>query len=188
MYIEVVLPNVGFGMEEGRLLTWLKSPGDSVHKGEPLAEVEGDKTTVELEALADGVLDEIVVPADTVVPIGTVLARIRSGEASGPSASRSNAVTATATETAAQPETNGKAQVSPVARRLAQEHDIDLNTVTGSGRGGRITREDVEAALGAGSAASSQSIGRPGSAQAGAGQWHRPDDCGRVGQGRACHA
>lgn len=143
MTIEVVLPNVGFGMEEGRLIAWLKVPGDSVRKGEPLAEVEGDKTTVELEALADGILAEIVVPEDTVVPVGTVLARISDGDAP---------VVATASASAAaavvpQPQTNGKVQVSPVARRLAQENGIDLTTVTGSGRGGRVTREDVEAML-----------------------------------------
>src|SRR5262245_61818086 len=68
-------------MEEGRLTAWLKQPGDAIRKGEPIAEVEGDKATVELEALVDGVLDQILVPADVVVPVGTVLANIRTGEA-----------------------------------------------------------------------------------------------------------
>ena len=124
-YSNVVLPNVGFGMEEGRLIAWLKAPGDPVRKGEALAEVEGDKSTVELEALVDGVLEEIVVPADTTVAIGAVLARIRTKQAAS----------------------SEKVQVSPVARRLAMEHNVDLRAINGSGRGGRITREDVEAAL-----------------------------------------
>jgi pyruvate dehydrogenase E2 component (dihydrolipoamide acetyltransferase) len=148
-------------MEEGRLITWLKSPGDSVYKGEPLAEVEGDKTTVELESLADGVLEEIVVPADTVVPIGTVLARIRSGAESAASVSQPAPSSTAFAEAAAQQASNGKLQVSPVARRLAQEHDVDLHSIAGSGRGGRITREDVEAVLDAGSLPSGKALAAP---------------------------
>jgi pyruvate dehydrogenase E2 component (dihydrolipoamide acetyltransferase) len=140
--INVVLPNVGFGMEEGRLIAWLKAPGDLVRKGEALAEVEGDKTTVELEALADGVLDAIIVPADTIVPVGTVLARIRTGAAES---AATPVVSALESQSAAQEA--DKVQASPVARRLAQEQGIDLNAIAGSGRGGRITREDVEAVL-----------------------------------------
>ena len=79
--VDVVLPNLGFGMEEGQLLAWLKAPGEVVRKGEALAEIEGDKTTVELEALAEGVLEESLVPAGATVPVGTVLARIRSAAA-----------------------------------------------------------------------------------------------------------
>jgi pyruvate dehydrogenase E2 component (dihydrolipoamide acetyltransferase) len=142
---DVVLPNVGFGMEEGRLIAWLKAPGDAVRKGEVIAEVEGDKTTVELEALADGVLTEILVQPDSVVPVGTVLARI---DKSGTSAAAVPAVTETTGGQAAQATTPGeKIQASPVARRLAQEQGIDLNALSGSGPGGRITREDVESAM-----------------------------------------
>ena len=86
--VDVVLPNLGFGMEEGQLLAWLKAPGDAVRKGEALAEIEGDKTTVELEALTDGVLEQQLVAAETTVPVGTVLARIRSGAAAAVSSAR----------------------------------------------------------------------------------------------------
>jgi pyruvate dehydrogenase E2 component (dihydrolipoamide acetyltransferase) len=141
VYTDIVLPNVGFGMEEGRLLAWFKAPGDPVRKGEAVAEVEGDKTTVELEALADGVLDTILVQPDTVVPVGTVLGRIRSGEAAA-SAAPPTQTAAPSVETAGE-----KVQASPVARRLAQEQGIDLAAIAGSGPGGRITREDVEAAI-----------------------------------------
>ena len=142
---DVVLPNLGFGMEEGRLISWLKAPGDAVRKGEPLAEIEGDKTTVELEALTEGVLDEILVMPDMVVPVGTVLARIRgAGTPAAPAA-------ATPQPAQAAPSADndaGPLQASPIARKLAQEHGIDLAKVAGSGRGGRITREDVEAMIG----------------------------------------
>src|SRR5579859_8048343 len=67
---DVVLPNLGFGMEEGRLIAWLKQPGDAVKRGEPIAEIESDKATVELEALVDGVLQDVLVAPDSVVPVG----------------------------------------------------------------------------------------------------------------------
>jgi pyruvate dehydrogenase E2 component (dihydrolipoamide acetyltransferase) len=139
---DIVLPNVGFGMEEGKLIAWLKAPGDSIRKGEAVAEVEGDKTNVELEALADGVLAEILVQAGTTVAVGTILGRIGSGVTS--TAAQPAAVS---TPVAAQAEASSeKVQASPVARRLAQEQGIDLSVLSGSGPGGRITREDVEAA------------------------------------------
>src|SRR5256885_16481647 len=94
MSSDVVLPNLGFGMEEGRLVAWLKKPGDVVRKGEPIAEIESDKATVELEAVVDGVLEEILEPADKVVPVGAVLARIGSGATPKQAAPSSTAATA----------------------------------------------------------------------------------------------
>lgn len=141
---DIVLPNVGFGMEEGQVIAWLKAPGDPVRKGEAVAEVEGDKTNVELEALADGVLAEILVQPGTTVPVGTVLGRIGSSVAAAAPVVQSAPVAAPAVQ--AEAVANEKVQASPVARRLAQELGIDLTGLTGSGPGGRITREDVEAA------------------------------------------
>ncbi len=147
---EVVLPNMGFGMEEGKLLSWLKQPGDSVRKGEAIAEVESDKANVELEAVVDGVLDAILIPADQVVPVGTVLARIRTGVSAGaasPAApTPAAAPAAPAAPASAEPSDRGQ-KVSPVAQRLASEHGIDLAAVTGTGTDGRITREDVQAVI-----------------------------------------
>jgi len=140
-HADIVLPNLGFGMEEGRVLAWLKSPGDAVRKGEPVAEIESDKATVELEAVVDGVLEAILVPADQAVAVGSVLARIRTGAAPTETVS-------TAPAPVASSETTGRA--SPVAQRLAQEHQIDLNRVQGTGPNGRILREDVEALIHAG--------------------------------------
>lgn len=146
MFVDVVLPNLGFGMEEGRVISWLKSPGDAVRKGEPLVEIEGDKATVELEALAEGVLAEILVPGDTVAPVGSVLARIQHAGSDDPGQPAQPAP-ATAPAAAASVAAAESQQVSPVARRLAKEHGVDLAAISGSGRGGRITREDVETAL-----------------------------------------
>ncbi len=140
MYADVVLPNLGFGMEEGRLLAWLKKPGDPVRKGEPIAEVESDKATVELEAVVDGVLDTILTPADKVVPVGAVLARILTGEAASqavpPATPAPTAVSASDAN-----------RITPVARRMASEHGVSLSEMAGSGPGGLITREDVQSAV-----------------------------------------
>jgi pyruvate dehydrogenase E2 component (dihydrolipoamide acetyltransferase) len=137
-HTDIVLPNLGFGMEEGRVLAWLKSPGDVVRKGEPVAEIESDKATVELEAVVDGVLEAILVPADQAVDVGSVLARIRTGVA---------AAEPLATVPAPVPSSDVGGRASPVAQRLAQEHQIDLNRVQGTGPNGRILREDVEALI-----------------------------------------
>ncbi len=143
-FSEIVLPNMGFGMEEGRVLAWLKQPGETVRKGEPVAEIESDKANVELEALSDGVLDAILVAADQVVAVGTVLARIRSGEAVAEPAS-STPILQPATPVSDESERSQR--ISPVAARLAKEHGIDLSTVQSSSADGRITREDVEVAI-----------------------------------------
>ncbi len=143
-FSEIVLPNMGFGMEQGRILAWLKQPGEAVRKGEAVAEIESDKANVELEALTDGVLDSILVAADQLVTVGTVLGRIRSGEASAvPEAS---APSSTTTPVAAD-ETERSQRISPIAARLAKEHGIDINALQSSSADGRITREDVEAAI-----------------------------------------
>jgi pyruvate dehydrogenase E2 component (dihydrolipoamide acetyltransferase) len=74
MRIEVTMPNLGYDMEEGRVGNWLKSVGDRVERGEPLAEIETDKTTVEMEAMASGTLVEIIHEAGSDVAVGEVIA------------------------------------------------------------------------------------------------------------------
>ena len=78
MRIEVTMPNLGYDMEEGKIASWLKSVGDQVERGEPIAEIETDKTTVEMESLASGTLIEIVCPAGAEAPIGAVIAYLES--------------------------------------------------------------------------------------------------------------
>ncbi|MFN8377402.1 MAG: dihydrolipoamide acetyltransferase family protein [Anaerolineae bacterium] len=138
---EIVLPNLGFGMEEGKIIAWLKQPGEPVRRGEPIAEIESDKTNVELEATADGVLAEILIQAGEMAQVGGVLARIRpEGDDTVhedlPPAPEGAAVPA-----------ERSARVSPLAQRMAREHGIDPSVLPGSGPGGRVTRQDVSAHL-----------------------------------------
>ncbi|RME11146.1 MAG: hypothetical protein D6802_07520 [Ardenticatenia bacterium] len=155
MAVELTLPKLGFDMEEGAIAAWLKNEGDPVKKGEVVAEVETDKATVEMEAPADGVLLKILVPAGQVVPVNTPVALIgEPGEAVETTAAPTSAV---AEESAPTPEPAPasapavapaeEVKATPVARRLAEEHGVDLSRVQGTGPGGRITKEDVQAHL-----------------------------------------
>jgi pyruvate dehydrogenase E2 component (dihydrolipoamide acetyltransferase) len=78
MRVDVTMPNLGYDMEQGKIASWLKDVGDRVERGEPLAEVETDKTTVEMESLASGTLVEIVCPAGSEAPVGAVIAYLES--------------------------------------------------------------------------------------------------------------
>ena len=73
---DVTMPNLGYDMEEGKIVSWLKKPGDPVQRGEPIAEIETDKTTVEMEAMATGTLVEIVAEEGATVPVGGLIARL----------------------------------------------------------------------------------------------------------------
>src|SRR5690606_36018655 len=123
-----------------RLVEWLKQVGDTVRQGEAIAVVESDKSDVELESIASGVLLEQLFPADQVVQVGTIIARIGApGER--PAAQPAAVPEPPAESKPARPET----RVSPLARRIAQENNVDLSAVHGSGQSGRITRADVVA-------------------------------------------
>ncbi|MBX7212563.1 MAG: 2-oxo acid dehydrogenase subunit E2 [Thermoflexales bacterium] len=139
MATEITMPQMGFDMTEGTVANWLKALGDPVKKGEPIAEIETDKTTIQIEAFGSGVLSEIRVAAGTKVPVGSVIGVIGApGEAPGTAA-------APAAKPAAAPAQAG-GQVTPVARRMAEELGVDLSTVSGTGREGAITKADIEAA------------------------------------------
>jgi pyruvate dehydrogenase E2 component (dihydrolipoamide acetyltransferase) len=164
---EIVMPRLSDSMEEGTILRWLKSDGDEVARGEPLAEIETDKATLTYESDAAGVLS-IVAPAGETLPIGTVIARLEGGSngASPPAAEQAEAappvpaepaVAAPAPQSLQSPAsapqagalaplapTSGRVKASPIARRIARERGIDLDTITGSGPGGRIVKADVE--------------------------------------------
>jgi pyruvate/2-oxoglutarate dehydrogenase complex dihydrolipoamide acyltransferase (E2) component len=79
MRVDVTMPNLGYDMEEGKISTWLKAVGDSVQRGEPIAEIETDKTTVEMEAMAAGTLAEIVHDEGATVAVGDVIAYLETG-------------------------------------------------------------------------------------------------------------
>lgn len=138
MATDIIMPNLGFDVQQARLIEWLKQPGDPVKQGEILAVVESDKANVELESIASGVLLEQLAAAGVEVPVGSVIARI---------GQPTELASAAAAQPADPPATAKALDVSPIARRLAEENNIDLSTLTGSGPRGRITKEDVEAAL-----------------------------------------
>ncbi|HLF76594.1 MAG TPA: dihydrolipoamide acetyltransferase family protein [Dehalococcoidia bacterium] len=152
---DFVMPALGADMQAGELITWLKKPGDTIQKGEIIAEVETDKAVVEVESLYSGVVETLLVEPGTTVPVGAVLAVIRADSAeelppaptpvaAPPPPSRRPATAAPATAPSA---AAGRLRVSPVAQKLAQERGLDLSNVTGSGPGGRIMQRDVEEAV-----------------------------------------
>ncbi len=136
------MPMLGADMEAGTLVRWLKQPGDTVARGDIIAVVDTQKGAIDIEVFEDGVLDRVVVTPGTKVPVGTVLAHIRTaGEAAAPPLPAAPAPTA--------PVPAGRAKVTPMAKRLAQELGVDLAHVTGTGADGAITHEDVQRAAGA---------------------------------------
>ena len=168
---EVTMPALGESVTEGTVSSWLKAVGDTVEADEPLLEVATDKVDTEVPSPASGVLLEIRVPEDETVEVGTVLAIIgdpsEAGSAPAPAAPAPQAApeppapapvpaaeapapapAATAAPAAAAPVSSGASgsYVTPIVRKLAKDKGVDLSTVTGTGVGGRIRKQDVEAA------------------------------------------
>ncbi len=167
---EITMPRLSDTMEEGTISRWNKKPGDSVSKGDILGEIETDKATMDLEAYDSGILEKILVQEGETVPIGQAIAIIGSGKgategASSASAAASSAApaqqeaaapqkqtapaassqAAPAPQSAAASSQNGASlKASPLARRIAEEHHVDLSSVHGTGPGGRIVRDDIE--------------------------------------------
>jgi pyruvate dehydrogenase E2 component (dihydrolipoamide acetyltransferase) len=149
--VNLPLPRLGETMEEGRIVTWLKRPGDRFKRGEILLEVETDKTVVEVPALQDGTMVEhLAAEADT-IPVDAPIARIEvagaveAPTAQKPIASSAPTVAKAAPQFSARP-SNGELRASPRARRLARDQGVDLTVLTGTGRNGRISGDDVLAA------------------------------------------
>jgi len=152
MPADVIMPMLGMAQETGKVLRWLKQDGESVRKGEPLLEVETDKVTVEIEAPADGTLAGVRVAEGTEVPVGEVIALVLAeGEAApAPAADAEPRVVREVEAIAAAPVTIPPTRkrgrlASPKARKLAQEHGIDLDSLTGSGPNGAIVAADIQA-------------------------------------------
>jgi pyruvate dehydrogenase E2 component (dihydrolipoamide acetyltransferase) len=177
------MPKMGDAMEEGTLLQWLKSEGEEVSEGDPIAEIETDKVTMELEAEDAGTLAQLIASEGQEVPVGEAIAFIQgegeevpersegggeAEEAEGGGEEDGGGAQATATETEAPEEVeeaggqeaNGQAdgradghfRASPIVRRLAEENDLDLSKIDGSGPAGRIVERDVRAAMESGTA------------------------------------
>ena len=176
---EVIMPKMGDAMEEGTLLKWLKSEGEEVSEGDPIAEIETDKVTMELEAEDAGTLAQLIADEGQDVPVGDAIAFIQGegeevperseggaeaqGEAEEGGEEDGGGAQATATETEAPEreeaggqEADGRAdghfRASPIVRRLAEENDLDLSKIDGSGPAGRIVERDVRAAMESGTA------------------------------------
>ncbi|MCH2140053.1 MAG: 2-oxo acid dehydrogenase subunit E2 [Phycisphaerales bacterium] len=156
MTIEITMPRLSDTMEKGTIIKWHVSEGDEISAGEVLADVETDKATMEMQSFDDGVVAKIAVDEGVAVDIGTVVAVIAeegesADEVSVPDSSVSlsdipdETVSAAPVEEPA-PEGIKSRRVTPVARRLAEQHGIDLQTIEGSGPGGRIVKRDVLAA------------------------------------------
>jgi pyruvate dehydrogenase E2 component (dihydrolipoyllysine-residue acetyltransferase) len=157
MPISIVMPALEMAQETGKLISWLKKEGQEVAKGEPLLEVETDKAVMEVEAPGDGILAGIKVQEGDIVPVGQTIAwLVAPGEkppleaVSTPSVARATAQptrTAAAPVQVAEPVAAGGGRISPKARRMAREYNVDLGKVRGTGPDGAITTDDVLAAV-----------------------------------------
>ncbi len=160
MITPLTMPRLGLTMEEGTLLSWLKKEGEPVRAGEPLLSVETDKVAIDVEAPASGVLLKIVVPEGATVPLETVIAYIGDPGEAIPEKSAAGAkgaigaweqgtapITPSATVAPSAPPAPVPIKVSPIARKLAEEHGIDLAGVQGTGPQGRIVEADIRLIL-----------------------------------------
>lgn len=148
---EIIMPKFGFTQEESEILEWLKQNGDKVDKGDPIAVVSTDKVSMEVEAPESGILDGIRHKVGDIVPVTQIIAYIlqpgeklpEAGAAPAPNKEiKQEEVKVSKVETSVAKATG--LSISPVAQRLADDKQVDLNLVQGSGRDGQITRKDVE--------------------------------------------
>ena len=163
MATSIVMPQMGYDMQQGTVVRWHKKEGDPVARGDVLADIETDKATVEFEAFVSGVLRKIVAQEGIAIPVGDLIAVITGPDEALPEGLLSGTGSGNtdddpggngATSVAAQPVSTvasappaaapgGEVRASPIARRLAREQGIDLAVVTGTGPGGRIVEQDV---------------------------------------------
>ncbi len=159
--IEVKMPRLGVTMQNGTVSTWLVEEGDEVNKGDYLFELETEKSTLEIEAQASGVLRKIIVPEDQEVPVNTVIAimtetatddldlsiyenAVDTNEAKEQPNNKNPETNSTST----QPNTIRRGSISPRARKLAKELGVAIESITGTGKDGLITEDDVRNAGG----------------------------------------
>jgi len=178
----VTMPKLGFDMAEGTLVRWVKNEGETINKGDVLAEIETDKATVEVESSASGVVRKLLVDQGAVVPIGAPIAIVGSADekiespadggkqktapASAPAApaAPSAGTVQTPAKAAPAPPTavpvpTGPVKASPLAKKMARDAQVDLSRVQGSGPGGRVVRKDIEAALAGGAVGAPSAVG-----------------------------
>ena len=169
MPTDIVMPQMGESIFEGTITKWLKKPGDKVQRDEPLFEISTDKVDAEIPAPASGILQDIKVVEGNTVQVNTVVgtiagdgeapssrpaAEVKAAESAPPPAQKKEApapavIPQAEAKAAAETreETDDHARSSPLVRKIAREHDINLSHVPGTGMGGRITKQDVMAFL-----------------------------------------
>jgi pyruvate dehydrogenase E2 component (dihydrolipoamide acetyltransferase) len=163
---EVVMPQMGESIFEGTITKWLKKVGDKVERDEPLFEISTDKVDAEIPSPVAGVLQEIRSEAGATVQVNTTVALIGGGAAPAKSAPAPSAPVAESKPAAqsavpaqppaeAVPQGGEKVRSSPLVRKMAKEHDLDLSRIAGSGSAGRVTRDDVLSHLSGSPAAAS---------------------------------
>ena len=165
MATEVLVPTLGESITEATLGEWLKQPGDAVQADEPIASLETDKVSVEVPSPVAGVMGEHAVKVGDTVEVGALIATIDAGDGapvraeapqpavtaspaptSAPAASAAAPASTAGQQAPAQPQGDGPAALSPSVRRAVLEHGVDPATVKGTGKDGRLTKEDVAAA------------------------------------------
>ena len=149
MAIEIKAPTFPESVADGTVATWHKKPGEAVKRDELIVDIETDKVVIEVLAEADGVVAEIIKNEGDTVLSNEVLGKLTEGgaAAAAPAAAPAQAAAAPA-QAAAPAAAAGDDQIlSPAARKLAEENGIDPNSISGSGKGGRVTKEDVVAAV-----------------------------------------
>src|SRR5580700_8511960 len=173
MATDVVMPQMGESIFEGTITKWLKKPGDKVERDEPLFEISTDKVDAEIPSPSAGVLKEIKIAEGQTVPIQTIVAVIdgaggasasvpspaqaatpaksavlpQASQAQAPAAARPASPPSAPAQAAPAAGTSSSERIhsSPLVRKLAKEHGVDLSTIPGTGAAGRITKEDIEA-------------------------------------------
>ena len=155
---EVKVPSVGESVSSGILAVWLKQDGDYVTQGEEIFELETDKATMAVPAPANGVL-KIAVPKDTEVAIGQVVAHLEEGAAAKPAGDAANGGQPAGTTAVAAAVAE---ELSPAVRRLVADRGVDPASIAGTGKGGRITKEDVLAAADRAPSGAAKSTATPG--------------------------
>jgi pyruvate dehydrogenase E2 component (dihydrolipoamide acetyltransferase) len=176
--VDVVMPQMGVSVSEGTITRWMKQVGDRIEADEIIVEISTDKVDTEIPSPASGIVREILANEGETVPVNTRIAVISSGDEAAPAPADPSPPPTNAEETPATPETSqtmaaqaaptpqppaqsngheeddgsGRTFISPVVARMLAEHGLDVNAIPGSGRGGRVTKKDVQAFIDSGGA------------------------------------
>ena len=149
--IEFQMPSLGADMEAGTLIEWRKKPGESVKRGDIIAEVETQKGLIEIEVFDEGVIEELLIKEGTKVPVGTIMAKINPIAKTLETKEITPKIQPTEEKTIEKPSgekfEEKHIKASPLAKRIAAENTIDLIKIQGTGEDGAITKEDVENAI-----------------------------------------